>query len=94
MPNSVGQSTDNDKAGLCLFGMKFTAVKRRKTTKDVIVVCEGTSPKAVPSSSDSNYQLHSCRPSMPNSVRQSTDDDKAGLCLFCMKFTAIKRSKG
>jgi hypothetical protein len=46
MPNSVGQSTDNDKAGLCLFGMKFTAVKRRKTTKDVIVVCEGTSPQS------------------------------------------------
>jgi hypothetical protein len=41
MPNSVGQSTDDDKAGLCSFGMKFTAVKRRQATKDVIV-CEGT----------------------------------------------------
>jgi hypothetical protein len=27
MPNSVGQSTDDDKAGLCSFGMKFTAEK-------------------------------------------------------------------
>jgi hypothetical protein len=50
--------------------------------------------KAVPSSSDSKYQLHSCRPLMPNSMGQSTDDDKAGLCLFGMKFKAIERSKG
>jgi hypothetical protein len=41
MPNNMGQSTDDDKAWLCSFGMKFTAVKRRQTTKDVIV-CEGT----------------------------------------------------
>jgi hypothetical protein len=47
--------------------------------------------KAVPSSSNSNYQLHSCRPLMPNSMGQSTNDDKAGLCLFGMKFTAVKR---
>jgi hypothetical protein len=45
MPNSMGQSTDDDKAGLCSFGMKFTAVKRRQTAKDVIVVCEGTFPQ-------------------------------------------------
>jgi hypothetical protein len=48
--------------------------------------------KAVPSSSDSNYQLHSCRPSMLNSVGQSTtNEDKAGLCLFGMKFTVIEK---
>jgi hypothetical protein len=30
MPNSMGQSTDKDKAGLCLFGMKFTQEKARE----------------------------------------------------------------
>jgi hypothetical protein len=29
----MGQSTDNDKAGLCSFGMKFTAVKKEKPQK-------------------------------------------------------------
>jgi hypothetical protein len=43
MPNSMGQSTDKDKAGLCLFGMKFTAIEKRPTTNDVIV-SEGTFP--------------------------------------------------
>jgi hypothetical protein len=43
MPNSMGQSTDEDKAGLHSFGMKFTALEKRPTAKDVIV-CEGTFP--------------------------------------------------
>jgi hypothetical protein len=47
--------------------------------------------KAVPSSSNSNYQLNSCRPSMPNSMGQSTNEDKAGLCSFGMKFTVLEK---
>jgi hypothetical protein len=30
MPNSMGQSTDKDKAGLYFFGMKFTQEKARQ----------------------------------------------------------------
>jgi hypothetical protein len=30
MPNSMGQSMDNDKAGLCSFSMKFTAIEKAK----------------------------------------------------------------
>ncbi len=47
--------------------------------------------KAVLSSSDSNYWLHSCRALMLSSVGQSTNKDKAGLHLFSMKFTVIQR---
>jgi hypothetical protein len=45
MLNSMGQSTDDNKAGLCSFGMKFTAVKRRQTAKQDVIVCEGTFPQ-------------------------------------------------
>jgi hypothetical protein len=61
-----------------------------------VIVCEGLPTtvimKAVPSSCDSNYWLHSCcKLLMLNSMGQSTDKDKAGLHLFSMKFTAIER---
>jgi hypothetical protein len=49
--------------------------------------------KAVLSSGDSNNQLHSCRLLMLNRMGQSTDKDKAGLCLFGMKFTQEKATE-
>jgi hypothetical protein len=47
MLNSMGQSTNKDEAGVCLFGMKFTTIEKRLTAKDVIV-CEGTFPLPYP----------------------------------------------
>jgi hypothetical protein len=95
MLNSMGQSMDKDKAGLHLFGMKFTAIERKTNHK----ICDSVwrhlptalITKAVQSLGDSNYQLHSCRHKILNSMRQSTNKDKARLCLFSMKFTAMER---
>jgi hypothetical protein len=35
MPNSVGQSTNDDKAWLCLFGMKFMAAIEKARDNDL-----------------------------------------------------------
>jgi hypothetical protein len=63
-----------------LFGMKFTAIERKTSCKRCDRVWRHLPTtllaKAVPSSSDSNYQLHSCRPLMPKSMGQSTNKDK------------------
>jgi hypothetical protein len=90
----MGQSTDEDKAGLHSFGMKFTAIERKTNRKRCDSVCRHLPAaiimKAVPSSSDSNYRLHSCRPLMLNTMGQSTNKDRAGLHLFGIKYTQEK----
>jgi hypothetical protein len=65
MPNSMGQSTDKDKAGLCLFDMKFIAIERKINHKRCDSVWRhlpaAIFTQAVLSSSNSNNLLHSCR---------------------------------